>query len=382
MTTLTTRTTTHASGRGLAFTAGCLATAGALAILLQDAIRSGDWTIEHGLIPVLMAVQILTGHLFVAAARQRKALPALGFALVATVTTWGVLDTSVAKQGAVQAEATAKAENTNGQLTEKKADLGRARQRLADADKMVDLETAKGGCPDKRRDGRRSNCSDWKQRAEEVRSHIGVIEAEIARLGPAQPVDARSENMATLIAALTGRDKTKIKHVLATVRPFTYALIFELAALVSFGFAFGHRPAHRPANENRPAELSGAELATLRERFFATDTAPEPPKPGASVVPFRPAKPAEQTATVRTGASPSARGQDARAETLCVVSAKETALRMIRDELSAGRTFPSQTQLCRTVGVARSTMSDWLTEWEATGAIPPRRTVGRCKAVG
>jgi hypothetical protein len=346
--------TTHNTGRGLALVAGTLATAGALAILLQDAIRSGHWTIEHGLIPVLMAVQILTGHLFVAAARQRKALPALGFALVAMTATWGVLDTSVAKQGAVQAEASAKIDDVNGKLAGKNAELAKARQRLTDAEKMIDIETSDRGC--------RSNCKDWKQRAAEVRSHIAVIEGEIEKIGPPMPVDARSENMATLIAALTGGDKTKIKHVLATVRPFTYALIFELAALVSFGFAFGHRPATttvRPANENRPATwegLSDAELATIRARFLASDAAPDHPKPGASA-PLPP-------------------------NVIRLPDAKSAALARIGKDLADGRTFPSQADLCRTFGVPRSTMSDWLTEWEAAGQIPARRIVGRCKAVG
>jgi hypothetical protein len=345
--------TTHSTGRGLALVAGVLATSGALAILLQDAIRTGHWTIEHGLIPVLMAVQILTGHLFVAAARQRKALPALGFAVVAIVATWGVLDTSVAKQGAVQADATAKAEDVNGKLAEQNAELAKARQRLADAEKMVDLETGKGGC--------KSNCKDWKQRAAEVRSHIAVIEGEIAKIGPAMPVDARSENMATLIATLTGGDKGKIKHVLATVRPFTFALIFELAALVSFGFAFGHRPAaaakvpaDRPAiDPDRPAALSDAELAIIRAKFLASDDPGDDPNPG---------KPAPLPANV-----------------VPLHDAKSRTLRTIRDELAAGRTFPSQAELCRTIGVARSTMSDWLNEWEVKGVIPPRQTVGRCK---
>jgi hypothetical protein len=358
--------TTHNTGRGLALVAGTLATAGALAILLQDAIRSGHWTIEHGLIPVLMAVQILTGHLFVAAARQRKALPALGFAVVAMVATWGVLDTSVAKQGAVQAEAVAKAEDVNARRS------GIERQ-IADAEAML------GPCPSgspkdyfgnrcglnasvvaecASGDGKR--CKGKQASQALYQSALRTYRDDLAKLGPQQAVDARSENMATLIAALTGRDKTKIKHVLATIRPFTYALIFELAALVSFGFAFGHRPATvRPANENRPATwegLSDAELATIRARFLASDTVPDHPKPGASAP------------------LPS--------NVIRLPDAKSAALARIRTDLADGRTFPSQADLCRTFGVPRSTMSDWLTEWEGAGQIPARRIVGRCKEVG
>jgi transposase len=41
----------------------------------------------------------------------------------------------------------------------------------------------------------------------------------------------------------------------------------------------------------------------------------------------------------------------------------------------------SQRDLCERFGVPRSTMSDWLGEWERSGLIPNRRTVGRCKAL-
>ena len=41
----------HTTGRGLALIAGFLATSGALAILLQDALASHVWTLQHRLIP-------------------------------------------------------------------------------------------------------------------------------------------------------------------------------------------------------------------------------------------------------------------------------------------------------------------------------------------
>ena len=61
--------------------------------------------------------------------------------------------------------------------------------------------------------------------------------------------------------------------------------------------------------------------------------------------------------------------------------AKEEALADLKGRLDRGERFGSQDELKARYGVAKSTMSDWLREWERDGSIPPRTTVGRCKAV-
>lgn len=273
---------THTTGTGIALVAGTFAVTGALAILLRDALTTGVWTIEHGLIPLLMIIQILTGHLAVAAVRQRHLLAAVGFLVVASAATWGVLETSVSKQSSVQAETVAAAEAVNRPLTDKTADLAKARLRLADAERMVDIETGKGGC--------KSNCRDWKQRAEEVRSHVKVLEGEIAALGPAKPIGAESAKMAELISAVTGHDRQKVAGVLALIKPFTFALIFELAALVSFAFAF---PApSRVPSRTKAGNDNGATVPAGSMR-------PEPPvPPGSSSVPAGSSNGTDETAEV------------------------------------------------------------------------------------
>lgn len=253
--------TTHSTGKWLALVAGSIATACALALLLQDAIRTGHWTIEHALIPGLMAVQIATGHLFTVALHQRRWLAAGGFLIVAGVATWCVLDTSVAKQGAVQAEATAKAEDVNGR---RKA-LERS---IADAEAM--LMPCPEGSPKKHfgtrcslREAMTAECATGKGTACTGKTaSVTLYEAalkthreELAGIGPAQAVGAKTENMATLLATISGRDKGRIRQVLEIGRPFQFALAFELAALACFGFAFGHgRKAGGNATEHQAAK--------------------------------------------------------------------------------------------------------------------------------
>jgi hypothetical protein len=60
---------------------------------------------------------------------------------------------------------------------------------------------------------------------------------------------------------------------------------------------------------------------------------------------------------------------------------KDAALADLLTRLALGEWFGSQDELASRYRVPKSTMSDWLREWEAAGLIPERRTVGRFKQV-
>lgn len=60
---------------------------------------------------------------------------------------------------------------------------------------------------------------------------------------------------------------------------------------------------------------------------------------------------------------------------------KDEVLAYIQRELATGRSVPSNIALVGLFGGKRSTISDWLSEWERSGVIPARRTVGRCKVI-
>jgi hypothetical protein len=342
------------TGRGLALVAGVLATAGALAILLQDAIRTGNWTIEHGLIPVLMAVQIITGHLSFTALYQRRWLPAIGLFIVAAVATWCVLDTSIAKQGAVQAEATAKAEDINA----RRAALERS---IADAEAM--LQPCAEGTP-KRHFGNRcslreamtAECATGKGTACTGKTaSVTLYEAalkthrdDFAAIGPQQNTAAKTENMGTLLAAVTGGDKGKIRQILEIVRPFQFALAFELAALVSFGFAFGHRPPSR-----RDSAQTDFPVETVLD--VANDRGPTGNGPG------------------NDGGNGPNGGNRRRVYT------RDAATADIIQLVGRGN-IPSQETLAQRWGVGKGTVSKWLAGMETNGLIV-RETAGRCKRI-
>lgn len=260
---------THTTGRGLALVAGFLASTGALAILVQDAIRTNVWTLEHGLIPVLMSIQILTAHLAIAALKQWRAASAIGFVVVAIVSTWGVLYTSVGKQSRVAAE-----------QASAQADTGRQR---ADAERRLAANTA---MLDGARARHAAECATGKgRRCDGILATVGVYEdavsgnrAEIARLGPPAPVHTRADAMAALIATLAGSSRDRVRDLLLQIEPFTYATIFELAALVSFGFAFGGARKTRPASaEPSAADRAQTSFGTTPNLEMFSGEQPDPP---------------------------------------------------------------------------------------------------------
>lgn len=123
-----------------------------------------------------------------------------------------------------------------------------------------------------------------------------------------------------------------------------------------------------------PAELpEDVDLPALRKAFFSPDPDGPPKGPGRRRRSKGPPKTSANRPAAPNGSNViPLRRADKRAQ----------ALLAIRAEIAAGRTFPRQADLCERFGIAPSSLSDWLREWEATGAIPPRRIVGRCKAVG
>lgn len=217
-------------GRILASAAGAAFTVGGLVILMGSALLNPvGWSQYHVLTILTVFGVIASGHLMATAARAKHFFAALGFGVLFIAGTMLVVGNSVGRQAEVIDANTLSAEATNAALAGKHSELSTALERLAEAEKMVSLETKDRGC------GR--SCKDWKQRAVEVRSHISVVEAEIAALGPQKPVNVKAERMAE-VAALFGADKAKAKAALMLLEPFLWCLFFEIGSIVSLGFAF------------------------------------------------------------------------------------------------------------------------------------------------
>lgn len=317
--------------RVLAIGTGVAASCGALYVLLKDDVVKGQWADAFVLIPIMVGISIAAGHLAVQALKDRKILSALGFALAFTLGTALTVYTSVGKQASTTDATTNATVAHNDTLKSKQDELQRARTRLSEANTMADREITDGGCKRK--------CQDWKLRAREVQARISQLETEIKSLGPTMPVAAKADRAAQLAALLFGADSKHVKAVLVLVEPFLLTLLFEVTAITAFGYGFGH---HRTRVAPPPAK---AEAAPVSPPAPLELPAPEPVAAG--------------------GITP---------------ATKEQALADLQRLLARGAVIGSQDILVQRWGVAKGTVSKWISQWESDGLVE-RSADGRCKQI-
>lgn len=319
--------TAYHSGRALAIVCGIAATGGAFAILLADPITTGNWRLDHVLLPLIVAITIAAGHLCGSALRGWRILPAMGFVLIfATGTVLTVYSSVGAQKSGAGARQEAAVASHNEALAAKQAELVRARARLEQANAMADREMTGERC------GRR--CDDWKTRAKEVTARITQIEGEIQGLGAPQIAPSKARPFAEAMGVL-GLNAAQIEKAAVVFEPFAFSLLFELTAIVAFGYGFGHRQTERTA---KAAPILRA----------PKPVAEDPPRGGGGV-------------TVRN---------------------RDEALADLRTLLKAGQAPESQEWLAERWGVTKSAVSKWLARWETSGELPGSRlTEGRRKTV-
>lgn len=341
----------------LARASGAAATGGALAILCSDAIRTGHWELEHGLLPIVVAITIASGHLIGSAVREWRFLSAVGFVALFLLGTAATVYNSVGRQAATADRAALTADDHNEARASIERDLLATRKKLSDAEFYVAWEIAgrprdKSGKPmlegkPTGTTGCGAGCKGWQEQADKQRAEIARLEARHEALGPATIASPKADRAAK-VAALFGFQQDRTKEVFHLVEPFLYALLFELAAIVAFGFGFAHRATRKPSiADSRQTSFPPLEIGNLGKPSPANDPAPPmPPKPGNR----RP------------------------------VSTKAAAEADIIELMGRRETIPSQDAFADRWGVGKGTVSKWLKDFERRGLIH-RETVGRCKMV-
>ena len=174
------------------------------------------------------------------------------------------------------------------------------------------------------------------------------------------------------VAAALGYDKEQVRALAILLAPFLTTLFLEFGTIVSFGFAFSpKRSAHTAKSSAEAVKSQGseqtdfpelsAELIELRDGFTAELPEPKGPTGNATVtvLPKPPKGPNDPNRRLT------------RAEVLTDL--------MVRNATRRG--FGSQEQAAKHYGVSPSRFSEWSKAWEAQGAIPKRRIVGRCKMI-
>ena len=219
---------TTAAGRGLSILAGVAFTAGALYILLEDAVKNQHWTMAHALTVLTVFGTIASGHLGSKALRHLHLFAAAGFTLLFLAGTVLTVMNSVGRQAEASDTSLLSVEDRNSKRIE-------AKDALASAEKMLDEERASLA---------RECQSGEGKRCKGIAASVAVYEAavqghkgELKDLGSPEPVAPEAEKMAEILA-LFGANKTTAKAVLMLIKPFLYTLFFEIGSIVSWGYAF------------------------------------------------------------------------------------------------------------------------------------------------
>lgn len=260
------------AGRGLAILAGAAFVGGALYVMLEDAIKSGNWTTTHLLMPVIVGGTIASGHLVWRALSERKPISAAGLALVFLAGTALTVFASVGRQAETADSKVATVTSANDVIAERKAERSKAVKRLDQANTMAEQEMTGQKCG--------VRCGDWKTRAREVEARIKQLDAEIKSLGVAKPAAPEADRIARA-ASYFGADFEKAKAAVFVFQPFALSLFLELGAIIMLGYglspAAGQQPV--PARVAAPASLAiteesrditDAEIEQLRKLLLAT----------------------------------------------------------------------------------------------------------------
>ena len=366
---MTTPTTT---GRALAIAAGVLASAGALGILWQEPMRSGQWHTEHWLMPLIVATTIMTGHLVGDALRARAWLNAAGFGLAFVLGTGGTLYTSIGAQEATSGAAAATAEAHNTALAAKRAAIAAARheQALATdmlhaAERQLDAQCVRGRASRAQCDGIRATVSTYRGSQKGHGVTVAELEAELAAMGGERIARPRARALAETLAAM-GADAARVEIMAARLEAPAYSTLLELTAIVAFGFGFRRRAFSGALRV--PTEHPRAGHAAPPEPDTPVDAPKPTPTPSISEQPPRLRLVSSKPSATRRLPSGQPKAQ-----------AKEHAMADLLAILARGEAIPAQQVLADRWTVRKQRVSDWLGEWDAAGQIPARQQDGRRK---
>lgn len=225
---------TTPNGRLLAIVAGCAFTYGGLRIILGDALTDpSKWTTSAQLTVLMVFGTIAAGHLMRDAWSARHRVAALGFLVLFLAGTGLVVFNSVGRQAEATMITASEADDIAERRVAIRAALVRSEAMLADAQANLVKEC---------RTGRGPRCQGIEATIHVYEAAIRGHLADLERIGPARPVNAKAAEGAK-IAALAGFDEGRAKAALMLVEPFLWTLFFEIGSVVSLGFAF--RPTNR-----------------------------------------------------------------------------------------------------------------------------------------
>lgn len=343
-------------------------TTGGLRLVLGDALMApSQWTDYQILTLLLIAGTIGAGHYTKTAATAGAWLSCIGFAAVFLTGTWLAARQSLDRQVETTATVQLSAEATNKALAEKGAELTDAKTRLKYAEDRFEQESTGQKCLDR--------CQHWKRTADERRTFVKSIEADIAALGPSKPVNAGAGYFGDVAAAF-GFDRAGAISFDALLTPFLKFFVFEIGSIVSLGFALRHSPEKPSKHGGESRETKAAVPATM-------PVAPANDASGQSDFSVSDFDMSKVAALFRNDVEPDGNGGGNGGN---VIRPKRFTREEVRADLTArierGEAWPSQRALASQFGIPTTTLHDWFAVWAREGNAINRQQIGRRKAVG
>jgi len=368
------------TGRLAAIVCAAALGAGGTTLLFGDVIF-GDaaFTQKHFQTITIVIATTMAWMATTAAFKKRHIIAGFGFLILALAGSGVIVWNSLGRQTEGQmlsADDHDKAVEKRGDLSKKKA---AAEETLAQRQKEADKACKK--YPDGRTcRGAIAVVTFWAENVAGLQAQLDVLKVK--------PADPSAEALGNLANAL-GRNGTKAKALSMLVMPYFITILFE------FGFTMSLHYAFRPFAPTRAAatptlrawgpekavttptalgSVSDTELSSLREQFAEPSPAPNgSDKDGGATV----RKPNGSPKPSGPNGSPNRRNRPSRGG-----FTKDEAIADLLTRLALGERFGSQDELAnRYTGGVKSTMSEWIREWERSGLVPARTQRGRCKAL-
>jgi hypothetical protein len=228
-----------------AIVGGTIAASGAVALLTRDAYQTG-LTLDHALMPVLVGLTILTGHLAVQAIKEWKPLSFAGFLALAILGSGITVYETMGRRAETRDAKVAQAAKSVDQYAAIAADYRRASDLVSQAEAWVASE-CKSGVGAKCR----GNQFVLSQRS----AHAASLKAQLEQATAPAPVDPKADRAAA-VAGLLGFSADVTKKAVQTFEPFVLPLFLELGAIILFGFGVGHRRVSSVSTVSEPKGLS------------------------------------------------------------------------------------------------------------------------------
>lgn len=209
---------------------GALSAVGSCALLVADVGTLSNLTVDKALMPVIVGLTVLTGHLAWQAWHELKFLSCIGLIIVSSVGVGLTVTDAMGRRAEVRDSGVRLADDAETRRAALTRKLAEAQEILAVHRAARDRECATG--KGKLCDGKSYTVSTWE-------AAVAGYEARIGGLPAPRPVDAKGARVGAL-AGFFGYDKGLVQSAFALLEPFMLPALLELASIVLFGFGVGH----------------------------------------------------------------------------------------------------------------------------------------------